>query len=497
MIKIKTALISVYNKDGILQLAQSLNNAGIKIISSGGTAKYLLENNVSVVEVSSYTGSPELFNGRVKTLHPKIHAGILARGNKDQKELEELGAEKIDLVIVNLYPFAEELKKESATEDDLIEKIDIGGPAMLRAAAKNYKHTVSVCDPKDYQKININGMTEEESRELAGHVFATTESYDSLVHSWLHQHPISLNQSSKKLRYGENPHQNASITVTENSPIDFLSPLQGKEVSYNNVNDSLAAWACVNEFKNPAVCIVKHANPCGVAESDSFSDAYKKAFSTDPTSAFGGVIALNGALDGELAKHILEQQFVEVIIAESFDADAKMLLADKPNIRLLISKSLAKSFTENRSIYEVNLTQTSDSLNPSDYELKTVSEIKPNSEQQDDLIFAMKVAKHVKSNAIVLAKDKMTIGIGAGQMSRVISTKIAVMKAKEEGINTAGCVLASDAFFPFRDNIDLAAEAGIKHVIQPGGSIRDQEVIDAINEHGMTMCVTGIRHFKH
>ena len=276
-----------------------------------------------------------------------------------------------------------------------------------------------------------------------------------------------------------------------------MSPLQGKEVSYNNVNDSLAAWACVNEFKNPAVCIVKHANPCGVAESDSFSDAYKKAFSTDPTSAFGGVIALNGALDGELAKHILEQQFVEVIIAESFDADAKMLLADKPNIRLLISKSLAKSFTENRSIYEVNLTQTSDSLNPSDYELKTVSEIKPNSEQQDDLIFAMKVAKHVKSNAIVLAKDKMTIGIGAGQMSRVISTKIAVMKAKEEGINTTGCALASDAFFPFRDNIDLAAEAGIKHVIQPGGSIRDQEVIDAINEHGMTMCITGIRHFKH
>ena len=497
MIEIKTALISVYKKDGVLELAQKLQSHNVKIISSGGTASFLRENDIPVIEVSDYTGSPEMFDGRVKTLHPKIHAGILARGKTDEKQLSDIGADKIDLVVVNLYPFEEELNKKNVSEDDLIEKIDIGGPAMLRAAAKNFKNTVSVCSPEHYHKIKPEGMSVEESRNLAGYVFATTTAYDSLVHNWLHQHPIATSEFKQELRYGENPHQRASVTVNENSPIDFLNPLQGKAVSYNNVNDALAAWACVSEFLEPAVCIVKHANPCGVSESSSLLQAYENAFLTDPTSAFGGVIALNETLSYELAKSIIDKQFVEVIIAPGFEDDAKKILATKPNIRLLISKQTEKKYLETKSMFSVDLSQTSDLVTPEDYEISVVSALKPNESELKDLIFAMKVAKHVKSNAIVLAKNKMTLGIGAGQMSRVVSTKIALMKAKEEGIDVLGCALASDAFFPFRDNIDFAATGGIKHVIQPGGSVRDQEVIDAINEHDMSMCVTGIRHFKH
>ena len=497
MIKIKTALLSVYDKSGIISLAETLIKNHVEILSSGGTANFLKENGIEVTEVSDYTGSPEMFGGRVKTLHPKIHAGILARDENDISELESMGAKKIDLVVVNLYPFGDELKKPDATENDLIEKIDIGGPAMLRAAAKNYKNTVCVCDPKYYDEINLSGMTIEKSKMLAGHIFAHTSHYDSLVNSWMHEDSKSKSEQEQILRYGENPHQEASVTVTDDSPIDILNPLQGKEVSYNNVNDALAAVACVNEFAEPAVCIVKHANPCGVAESNNLFDSYKKAFSTDPTSAFGGVIALNQQVESDLAEYMIDNQFIEVIIAPSFSEDAKNTFSKKPNIRLLISSALNSNLIETKTSYGIKLTQMQDNADPQNHDIKIVSNLEPSDSEEEDLIFAMKVAKHVKSNAIVLAKNKMTIGIGAGQMSRVISTKIAFMKAKEEGLDASNCVLASDAFFPFRDNIDLAAENGAKHIIQPGGSIRDQEVIDAINENDMTMAVTGIRHFKH
>ena len=493
MIKIKTALLSVYDKTGILELAEFLAKNNVEILSSGGTAKHLIKNGIEVTEVSDYTGSPEMFDGRVKTLHPKIHAGILARGEKDRKELEEFGAKKIDLVVVNLYPFSEEVAKDSS-EQEIIEKIDIGGPAMLRAAAKNFKHTLAICNPEDYSLIKTDGIDEEDSKDFASEVFVATQQYDLDVACWLSKisEPIEID-----LRYGENPHQSADFFVEEECPIDFKRPIQGKQISYNNVVDALSAWSCCSEFEDPTVCIVKHANPCGVASADNLKKAYDKAFSTDPTSAFGGVIALNKTATKDVIKKMMGNQFIEVLIAPDFDKEAKKILGAKPNIRVLKAQIMNPSTKELKSFSGVHLSQEVDNIDFSEIKLKTVSQVKPDKTHLKDMIFALKIAKHVKSNAIVIAKDQMTLGIGAGQMSRVISTQIAFMKAEEEGLDYKNCVLASDAFFPFRDNIDLAAEKGVKHIIQPGGSVKDDEVIKAVDEYKISMTMTGVRHFKH
>jgi len=493
MIKIKTALLSVFDKTGILELAQRLVKNNVEILSSGGTAKYLVENGIQVTEVSDYTGSPEMFDGRVKTLHPKIHAGILARGEKDRKELEKFGAKKIDLVVVNLYPFAEEVAKKSS-DQEIIEKIDIGGPAMLRAAAKNFEHTVAIAEPEKYTEINLKGMDIENSRELGKRIFDLISKYDWDIGGWFGGEGIPENID---LRYGENPHQEANLFIDEMSPIDFSNPLQGKQISYNNVADALSAWACVCEFEEPAVCIVKHTNPCGVATDKNLNKAYEKAFSTDPTSAFGGVIALNARVNSEVMNKMIENQFIEVLIAPDFDDDSLKILSKKPNIRALVGREIAADQEEMKFITGVILSQKTDNTDFSNMDIQTMTKIKPAKNELEDLIFALKVAKHVKSNAIVIAKNQMTLGIGAGQMSRVISTKIAFMKAEEEGLDVANCVLASDAFFPFRDNIDLAAKKGVKHIIQPGGSVKDDEVIKAADEHKISMTMTGIRHFKH
>ena len=493
MIKIKTALLSVYDKTGILELAEFLAKNNVEILSSGGTAKHLIKNGIEVTEVSDYTGSPEMFDGRVKTLHPKIHAGILARGEKDSKELEEFGAKKIDLVVVNLYPFSEEVAKDSS-EQEIIEKIDIGGPAMLRAAAKNFKHTIAICNPEDYGLIKTDGIDEEDSKDFASEVFVVTQQYDLDVACWLSKisEPVEID-----LRYGENPHQSADFFVEEECPIDFKRPIQGKQISYNNVVDALSAWSCCAEFEDPTVCIVKHTNPCGVASADDLQKAYDKAFSTDPTSAFGGVIALNKTATEDVIKKMIDNQFIEVLVAPDFDKDAKKMLEAKPNIRVLKAQIMNPVTKELKSFSGVHLSQEVDNIDFSEIKLKTVSQKKPDKTDLKDMIFALKVAKHVKSNAIVIAKDQMTLGIGAGQMSRVISTQIAFMKADEEGLDSKNCVLASDAFFPFRDNIDLAAEKGVKHIIQPGGSVKDDEVINAADEHKISMTMTGVRHFKH
>ena len=495
MIKIKTALISVFDKTGVLELAEKLVKNNTEILSSGGTARYLKENNIDVTEISEYTGFNEVFDGRVKTLHPKIHAGILARGDSDAGELDNLGAKKIDLVVVNLYPFAEEVAKEDADESSIIEKIDIGGPAMLRAAAKNYHHTVVICRQEQYEQINIEGVTTEQSKDFAAEVFSATSDYDLDVSNWFFENDMPL--ESTKLRYGENPHQEGFLSMVGNAPIDFHDPIQGKEISYNNVSDALAAWACVNEFSEPSVCIVKHTNPCGVASDSTILEAYKKAFQTDPTSAFGGVIACNALVDETCAKTMLENQFIEVLVAPGYSEEAISILQQKPNVRVLISNEVETDNYENKMIHGVGLIQSTDSLDISAVELKFATKNKPSDKDVEDLIFAMKVAKHAKSNAIVLAKNKMTLGVGAGQMSRVVSTKIAFMKAEEEGLDVTNCVLASDAFFPFRDNIDLAAEKGVSHIIQPGGSVKDEEVIEAAEENNLTMTLTGVRHFKH
>ena len=495
MIEIKTALISVYDKTGLLELSQNLIKNNVLILSSGGTAKYLKDNGIKVTEVSEYTGFNEVFDGRVKTLHPKIHAGILARGDSDKQELEQLNAKKIDLVVVNLYPFASEVADEGSTEISIIEKIDIGGPAMVRAAAKNFKHTIVMTDPKQYDQLNFKNFTEEQSKEFAAEAFSLTTDYDLDVSNWFLDNPIK--EESKKLRYGENPHQEGFLHIGNDSPIDFLNPLQGKEISFNNVSDALAAWACVHEFDEPSVCIVKHTNPCGVASSDNILSSYKKAFQTDPTSAFGGVIAANGEIDEVCAKNMIENQFIEVLIAPNFTSEAQEILNTKPNIRVLRSNNVATDIYENKMIHGVGLVQSTDIVNFAEMKIEHVTNNRPSKHEIDDLIFAMKVAKHAKSNAIVLAKNKMTLGIGAGQMSRVVSTKIAFMKAEEEGLDVTNCVLASDAFFPFRDNIDFAASRGVLHIIQPGGSVKDDDVIKAAEEKNLTMTFTGVRHFKH
>jgi phosphoribosylaminoimidazolecarboxamide formyltransferase/IMP cyclohydrolase len=515
---IKTALISVSDKTGIADFARALSNLGIAILSTGGTAKLLRDSGISVTDVAEYTGSPEMMDGRVKTLHPKVHGGILARRPQDNDVMRLHGIQAIDLVVVNLYPFEQTIAKPGCSLGEAIENIDIGGPTMVRAAAKNYANVAIVVDPDDYQPIlqslNDSGLDDAARFALATKAFAHTAGYDTAIAEFLRKQsdadefPERFILSLKKkqdLRYGENPHQNASFYLeseSEQGTIASATQLQGKELSYNNIADSDAAIECVWAFDQPACCIVKHANPCGVAEAESIAEAYERAYATDPTSAFGGIITFNRELDADTAERITERQFAEVIAAPSVSDEAREICARKKNLRLL---SLGQRGLNAHGAWDYKrvtgglLIQNRDPFRYdfSSEELKVVSEREPNEDELRDLLFAWKVAKCVKSNAIIYAKNLQTIGVGAGQMSRVYSARIAAIKAADESLKVVGSVMASDAFFPFRDGIDSAAEVGIAAVIQPGGSVRDEEVIASANEHNMAMVFTGMRHFRH
>jgi phosphoribosylaminoimidazolecarboxamide formyltransferase/IMP cyclohydrolase len=519
MIKIKRALISVSDKKGIIDFAKILIKYNVEILSTGGTAKLFAENNIPVIEVSDYTGFPEMLDGRVKTLHPKIHGGILGKRD-DEKHLQTMiksNIPLIDLVVVNLYPFEATISKENCPLSEAIENIDIGGPAMIRSSAKNYNGVAVVTDSSDYKMIedalkkNDGALNLECRFILAKKAFEHTAKYDLAISNYLNgldtnknvTYPKKLNLAFNKkmdLRYGENPHQSASFYVDEiatKGSLASFKQLQGKELSYNNLNDADTAWECVKSFKLPSCVIVKHANPCGVGSSRDLLDAYKKAFSTDPTSAFGGIIACNTALDKNTASQIISQ-FVEVVIAPSYEAESLKIFESKPNIRLL-EVTLDNNFNafELKKIGGGLLVQSPDNFNIDMDRCKIVSKLKPNQEQMADMLFAWRVAKYVKSNAIVFCKNNQTLGIGAGQMSRVDSTKIASIKAQNANLDLINSVVASDAFFPFRDGIDVLATAGAKCVIQPGGSLRDEEVISAADELGLVMLFTGYRHFRH
>ena len=511
---IKRALISVSDKSGIIEFAQQLTNFGIEILSTGGTAKLLENNNIPVTEVSDYTNYPEMMAGRVKTLNPKIHGGILARRGIDEGVMAENDINPIDLVVVNLYPFQETIAKADCTLDDAIENIDIGGPAMLRSSAKNHASVTVIVDSADYQvvldEISNSGDTSLDTRKkLALKTFEHTAQYDGVIANYLGKEDDGFSNTmnlqfvkSQTMRYGENPHQSAAFykeaNLTEAS-VSSSTQLQGKALSFNNIADADAALECVRGFAEPSCVIVKHANPCGVASRSSIFEAYDNAYKTDPPSAFGGIIAFNRALDVQTAQSILDRQFVEVIICPSIDDDAKIALSAKANIRALECGDLqiAKSVLDYKKVTGGLLVQDKDLGSITESELKCVSKIQPTIEQIQDMLFAWKVAKSVKSNAIVYVKNQMTIGIGAGQMSRIYSAKIAGIKAADEGLVVEGSVMASDAFFPFRDGIDAAADAGIKAIIHPGGSMRDDDVIAAADEHGIAMVFTGMRHFKH
>ena len=515
MKKIKRALISVCDKENILDLAKVLIDYNVEIISTGGSAKLLKDNSIKVIEVSEYTNFPEMLDGRVKTLHPKIHGGILANRNiKNHLEtLKQNDINEIDLVVVNLYPFQQAIKKESCTLDEAIENIDIGGPTMIRAAAKNFQSVAVLTDPNDYsefiKKMNVNqGSLDVESRfMLAKKAFLHTAQYDGAISSYLSKGnqllPNVLTKVLEKtmdMRYGENPHQVAAF-YKENEylpgALSNFSQLQGKELSFNNLNDSDNAWECVKSFDEPSCVIVKHANPCGVCSAANVSDAYKGAFLTDPISAFGGIIAFNKELDSKTASLIINQ-FAEVIIAPNFTDEALSIFKTKPNIRLLrIPTEKVVGQLDFKKIGGGWLVQTADDHELDINQCEVVTKLKPDMENLLDLKFAWQVAQYVKSNAIVFCKNKKTIGVGAGQMSRVDSTKIAAIKAENAGLNLKNSVVASDAFFPFRDGIDVLASYGAKYVIQPGGSLKDNEVIQAANEHGLVMLFTKIRHFKH
>ena len=511
---IQRALISVSDKTGILELAQVLVSKNIEILSTGGTAKLLAEQGIPVIEVSDYTGFPEMMAGRVKTLNPKIHGGILARRGLDEEVMMQNDINPIDLVVVNLYPFQATIANPDCTLEDAIENIDIGGPAMLRSSAKNHASVTVVVDASDYQtvmdEITANGNTTLETRtKLALKTFEHTAQYDGAIANYLGKEQDGFSNTinlqfhkTQSMRYGENPHQNAAFYVEKNiteTCVASSTQFQGKEMSYNNMADADAALECVRSFNAPACVIVKHANPCGVALRDNIHDAYLDAFKTDPTSAFGGIIAFNRPLDKATAQDIIAKQFVEVIIAPSVDDDAKDILSAKQNIRALECGDLssAQPSLDYKRVTGGLLVQDKDLGVITENDIKCVSELAPTADQIKDLLFAWKVAKTVKSNAIVYVKNEMTIGVGAGQMSRVYSAKIAGIKASDEGLIVEGSVMASDAFFPFRDGIDAAAQAGIKAIIQPGGSMRDDEVISAANEHCIAMVFTGMRHFKH
>ena len=506
----KTALISLSDKTNLQEIVDFMIKKDVKMLSTGGTYKAIKKITDNVTEVSEFTGFEEMMDGRVKTLHPKIHAGILARRDSDMDILKERGYETIDLVIVNLYPFKETIQ-ENCSFEEAIEKIDIGGPTMIRAAAKNFKDVVVVTDPKDYEKVmsewdNNDGISFESRKKLSQKVFSLMADYNKSIANYLNGDGDSLHdysfQKSASLRYGENPHQSATLFTFDNlskKNIANAEIIQGKELSYNNIVDADAAWECVREFDSPACVIVKHANPCGVAESDSIFNAYDLAFKTDPTSAFGGIIAFNKIIDHKTAQEINLRQFVEVVIAPGYEDEAVKEFSSKKNIRVL------EVDIEQDNLYPGIVKKVSGGILVQDDDLKSlcvedlkcVTKRKPSEDEIKDLMFAWKVAKFVKSNAIVYVKNKQTIGIGAGQMSRVISAEIANIKAKEEGLEVSGSAMASDAFFPFRDGIDKAASSGIASIIQPGGSIKDEEVIAAADENNIAMLFTGIRHFRH
>jgi phosphoribosylaminoimidazolecarboxamide formyltransferase/IMP cyclohydrolase len=517
-IRIQRALLSVSDKTGVVEFAKALASHGVELLSTGGTAKLLASAGLPVIEVGDYTGFPEMMDGRVKTLHPKVHGGILARRDlPDHVEaMREHGIPPIDMVVVNLYPFAQTVAKPGCGMEDAIENIDIGGPAMVRAAAKNHAFVAIVTDPADYaalaKKLAAAGgrLGLADRYALAAKAFSHTAEYDGMISSWLtardakgaaREFPDRLNLSfriAQTLRYGENPHQHAAFYV-EGAPargtLSSFRQLQGKELSYNNIADADAAWECCRTFDVPVCVIIKHANPCGVAIAQSPLEAYRRAFLTDPTSAFGGIIAFNRPVDGPTAEAV-SKQFVEVVIAPAYEAAALKVFSAKQNVRLL-AIDLARDLNrlDMKRVGGGLLVQTADAFDVA--ELRFVTKRKPTEAEMNDLVFAFRVAKFVKSNAIVFCSNGMTLGVGAGQMSRVDSTRIAAIKAKNAGLALAGSVAASDAFFPFRDGLEVIAKAGARAVIQPGGSVRDEEVIACADEYGIAMVFTGMRHFRH
>jgi phosphoribosylaminoimidazolecarboxamide formyltransferase / IMP cyclohydrolase len=515
---VRRALLSVSDKNGILELAHALSARNVELLSTGGTAQLLSSNGVAVREVASVTGFPEIMDGRVKTLHPKIHGGLLGRRGQDEAVMAQHDIAPIDLLVVNLYPFAATVSRPGTSYAEAIENIDIGGPAMLRAAAKNHDAVLVVVDPADYPALleeldrHQGGSDFATRARLAAKAFAHTARYDTMVASYLaQQHPRGGERfpdtlalvfaKVQELRYGENPHQRAAFyrdAWPRGSGVGNARLLQGKELSFNNIADADTAIECVRQFERPACVIVKHANPCGVALADGTLAAYEGAYRTDPTSAFGGIIAFNRELDAVTAAAISERQFVEVLAAPAVHPEAARLLAQKPNVRVLVLGELrggAGDGLELRSVGGGLLAQTRDQGDLDELTIPTLRQ--PSEAELIDLRFAWRVCKFVKSNAIVFARGQATLGVGAGQMSRVYSTRIAAMKASDEQLALGGAVMASDAFLPFRDNLDVAAGFGIRAVIQPGGSKRDAEVIAAADEHGMAMVFTGMRHFRH
>ena len=524
-VKIRRALLSVSDKNGIVDFARALQHHGVEILSTGGTYQLLRQQGLPVTEVSDYTGFPEMMDGRVKTLHPKIHGGILARRGLDEKVMEQHGIQPIDLVVVNLYPFAAAVSKPDCDLATAVENIDIGGPTMVRAAAKNHRDVAIVVNSSDYSAILAELQQQEgclgyHTRfNLAVKAYEHTAAYDGMIANYFGRlvgkqvadlqqadvFPRTFNSQfikAQEMRYGENPHQRAAFYVEAGqaeASIASARQLQGKELSYNNVADTDAALECVKQFSDPACVIVKHANPCGVALAADIGRAYELAYATDSESAFGGIIAFNRELDADTAKRIVDRQFVEVIIAPAATGAAAQVVAAKPNVRLLVCGTLgaARPAWDYKRVTGGLLVQDRDLGMVTAADLKVVSKRKPTESEINDLLFAWKVAKFVKSNAIVYARNQQTIGVGAGQMSRVNSARIAAIKAEHAGLQVRGAVMASDAFFPFRDGIDNAAKAGIACVIQPGGSLRDEEVIAAADEHGMAMVFTNMRHFRH
>jgi phosphoribosylaminoimidazolecarboxamide formyltransferase/IMP cyclohydrolase len=524
-----TALLSVSDKTGIVELARALHERGVRLLSTGGTARLLADHGLPVTEVAEVTGFPEMLDGRVKTLHPRIHGGLLARRDDraHMAALREHGIATIDLLVINLYPFAQATSRPDCTFDDAIENIDIGGPAMLRAAAKNWQDVTVLIDPADYarvlEELKTGGVQRATKFALAKKVFAHTAAYDGMISSWLGalaegaeghgravpariEYPATYTMQLAKvqdMRYGENPHQSAAFyRDAQPAPgtLAHWSQLQGKELSYNNIADADAAWECVKTFDAPACVIVKHANPCGVAVGADAAEAYGKAFMTDPTSAFGGIIAFNRALDRAAAEAVV-RQFVEVVLAPAISAEARAVFAARQNVRLLEVPLPASGAAGNaydfKRVGGGMLMQSADSRNVPPAGLRVATQRHPTPEQVNDLLFAWKVAKFVKSNAIVFCAGGMTLGVGAGQMSRVDSARIAGIKAGNAGLSLAGSAVASDAFFPFRDGLDVVCDAGATCVIQPGGSMRDDEVIAAADERAIAMVLTGIRHFRH
>ncbi len=519
MSSITRALISVSDKSGIVDFARALSERNVEILSTGGTARLLTDNDIPVIEVSEHTGFPEMMDGRVKTLHPKIHGGILGRRGTDDGVMRENEIDPIDMVVVNLYPFEQTVANPECDLPTAIENIDIGGPTMLRAAAKNHKDVTVVVDASDYARVleemdsNSGAVTTSTRFDLAVKTFEHTSGYDGAIANYLgtrlEQEPadfprtINLQyQRVQTMRYGENPHQKAAFFVESEQPeacISTARQIQGKELSYNNIGDTDAALECVKQYaEGPTCVIVKHANPCGVAIGSSLLESYDRAYSTDPESAFGGIIAFNQELDAETAQAIVDRQFVEVIIAPKMSAEAIEVVSSKKNVRLLECGEWSSEVLHRQDFKRVNgglLVQDADlQLNN---ELKVVTKRAPTEQEMNDLLFTWRVAKFVKSNAIVYGRDSMTIGVGAGQMSRINSARIAAIKAEHANLEVPGSVMASDAFFPFRDGLDNAASVGIRAVIQPGGSMRDDEVIAAADEHDIAMVFTGMRHFRH